>query len=154
MNPALADAIDALLPQTQCRQCGHSGCRPYAEAIAAGAPINRCPPGGSELIAEIAVLLNIRATPLDAAYGTAMPPAVAIVDEATCIGCALCIDACPIDAIVGARKLMHTVIAAECTGCSLCIPPCPVDCITLKPTGAPRDRAERRRSAGPGCGGR
>jgi electron transport complex protein RnfB len=148
VNPALADAIDALLPQTQCRQCGHSGCRPYAEAIAAGAPNNRCPPGGSELIAEIAVLLNIRATPLDAAYGTAMPPAVAIVDEATCIGCALCIDACPIDAIVGARKLMHTVIAAECTGCSLCIPPCPVDCITLKPTGAPRDRAVQKAAAG------
>ena len=147
--PALADSIDALLPQTQCRQCGHTGCRPYADAIAlAGAPINRCPPGGSELIAEIAALLNIRATPLNAAYGAAMPPAVAVIDEAACIGCALCIDACPIDAIAGARKLMHTVIAAECTGCNLCLPPCPVDCITLKPTGAPRDRTSQKAADG------
>jgi electron transport complex protein RnfB len=149
VNTALADAIDALLPQTQCRQCGHTGCKPYAEAIALGStPINRCPPGGSELIAEIATLLNINAMPLNPAYGATMPPAVAIIDEAACIGCALCIDACPVDAIVGARKLMHTVIAAECTGCSLCLPPCPVDCITVKPTGAQHDRALQKDAAG------
>jgi electron transport complex protein RnfB len=139
-----ADAVDALLPQTQCGLCGHAGCRPYAEAIANGAAINRCPPGGDELIAEIAALLGIAAPPLDTARGTTMPPATALIDEAACIGCTLCITACPVDAIVGARRRMHTVIAGECTGCALCLPPCPVDCITLEPTGAPRDRALQR----------
>lgn len=144
MNPAaaLADAIDALLPQTQCRQCGYAGCRPYAAAVAAGqARINQCPPGGDEVIAELALILNRSALPLNTAHGAAKPPAVALIDEALCIGCTLCIAACPVDAIVGARKRMHTVITADCTGCELCLPPCPVDCITLVPTGAPRNRA-------------
>ncbi len=147
--PALVDAIDGLLPQTQCRQCSYAGCRPYAEAIAAGiAPVNQCPPGGTELVAELATLLGIDAMPLNAAHGATAAPAAAVIDEAACIGCALCLDACPVDAIVGARKLMHTVITAECTGCGLCLPPCPVDCIELTPTGAPRDRAAQRSAAG------
>jgi electron transport complex protein RnfB len=150
MNPGQvpADAIDALLPQTQCGQCGYSGCRPYADAIADGnAAINQCPPGGDETIAELSVLLGRPALPLNTAHGTATAPAAARIDETTCIGCTLCIDACPVDAIVGARKLMHTIIAAECTGCALCLPPCPVDCIALEPTGAPRDRAAQRLAA-------
>lgn len=149
MSPAaVSNAIDALLPQTQCRQCGYAGCRPYAQAIASGtAPINRCPPGGAELIAELAALLGMAAVPLDSACGAAAAPAVAVIDEVACIGCTLCIPACPVDAIVGARRLMHTVIAAECTGCALCLPPCPVDCITMVPTGAPRDRAAQRAAA-------
>lgn len=147
MNPGQvpADAIDALLPQTQCGQCGFSGCRPYADAIADGsAAINQCPPGGDETIAELSVLLGRPALPLDTSHGITTAPAVARIDETTCIGCTLCIDACPVDAIVGARKLMHTIIAAECTGCALCLPPCPVDCIALEPTGAPRDHAGQR----------
>lgn len=148
-TPAVpGEAIDAVLPQTQCGQCGYRGCRPYADAIAAGeAAINQCPPGGDEVIAELAALLGQSILPLNAMHGTTAPPAVAIIDEAACIGCTLCIAACPVDAIVGARKLMHTVIAAECTGCALCLPPCPVDCIALRPTGAPRDRAGQRSSA-------
>lgn len=147
-SAALEDAIDAVLPQTQCALCGYRGCRPYAEAIAAGeAPINRCPPGGDEVIAELAALLGETALPLDTAHGQATPPVVARIDEAACIGCTLCIAACPVDAIVGARKLMHTVIAAECTGCALCLPPCPVDCIVLEPTGAARDRDLQRGAA-------
>lgn len=145
---APADAIDALLPQTQCGQCGYSGCQPYADAIATGnAPINQCPPGGDEVIAELSALLGTPPLPLNAAHGLAAAPAVAFIDEAVCIGCTLCIDACPVDAIVGARKLMHTVIAAECTGCALCLPPCPVDCIAMMPTGAPRDRTVQRLGA-------
>lgn len=147
MNPAaaLADAIDALLPQTQCRLCGYAGCRPYAVAIASGqAQINQCPPGGDELIAELALTLGTAALPLNTAHGEAKPPASALIDEALCIGCALCIAACPVDAIVGARKRMHTVITADCTGCELCLPPCPVDCITLVPTGAPPNRAAQK----------
>lgn len=148
-SAALGDAIDAVLPQTQCGLCGYRGCRPYAEAIAAGeVPINRCPPGGDEVIAELAALLGETALPLNTAHGHATPPVVARIDEAACIGCTLCIAACPVDAIVGARKLMHTVIAAECTGCALCLPPCPVDCIVLEPTGAARDR-DLQRSAAP-----
>lgn len=147
MNPK-ADAIDALLPQTQCRQCGYGGCRPYAEAVAAGmASINRCPPGGTEVIAELSALLGTAILPLDNTLGETAPPATAVIDEARCIGCTLCIAACPVDAIVGARRLMHTVIAAECTGCALCLPPCPVDCIILQPTGAARDRSRQRRDA-------
>ena len=147
MNPK-ADAIDALLPQTQCRQCGYGGCRPYAEAVAAGtAAINRCPPGGTEVIAELSALLGTAMLPLDDTLGEAGPPVTAVIDEALCIGCTLCIAACPVDAIVGARRLMHTVITAECSGCALCLPPCPVDCIVLQPTGETRDRGRQRRDA-------
>lgn len=147
MSPAVAlsNAIDALLPQTQCRQCGYSSCRPYAGAIAAGAAaINQCPPGGSELIVELAALLGIATMPLDSARGVTAAPAAAVIDESVCIGCTLCIPACPVDAIVGARRLMHTVIAAECTGCALCLPPCPVDCITMVPTGVQRERESQQ----------
>jgi electron transport complex protein RnfB len=131
---SLADRIDALLPQTQCRRCGHDGCRPYAEAVAAGAvPINRCPPGGDATIVALAELLDTAVLELDPAYGPAQTFAVARIDEAVCIGCALCIKACPVDAIVGAPKLMHTVLGGHCTGCELCLPPCPVDCIAMLP---------------------
>lgn len=144
-RPLSVDVIDLLLPQTQCGLCGYAGCRPYAAAIAAGtAAINQCPPGGTEVIAELATLLGTAPLPLDTAHGVAADPATAIIDETACIGCTLCIAACPVDAIVGARRLMHTVITAECTGCALCLPPCPVDCITMTPTGAARDRAVQR----------
>lgn len=129
---ALADRIDALLPQTQCTRCAHAGCRPYAEAIASGAvPINRCAPGGEATIAAIAALLDVPAPSPDPSFGTAEPLAWARIDEAACIGCTLCIRACPVDAIVGAAKQMHTVLAGHCTGCGLCLPPCPVDCIVM-----------------------
>jgi electron transport complex protein RnfB len=128
----LARRIDALLPQTQCTECGYAGCRPYAEAIASGeADINQCPPGGESAIAALANLLGREPKPLNPANGAYRPPHVAVIDEATCIGCTKCIAACPVDAIVGASKLMHTVIASWCTGCELCIPPCPVDCIAM-----------------------
>ncbi len=144
MNSSLADRIDAVLPQTQCRQCGYPGCRPYAEALAGGrADVNRCPPGGAEVIGELARLLGVPPKPLDPACGATEPPAVAVIDEALCIGCTLCIQACPVDAIAGASKFMHTVIAAECTGCGLCIPPCPVDCIAMVETGRELPRQER-----------
>jgi len=146
-SPALAETIDALLPQTQCRQCGYDGCRPYAEAIAARrAGINQCPPGGDDTIRDLAALLGAPFQPLDPAFGTTRPPAVALIDEQRCIGCTLCIQACPVDAIVGATKMMHTVIAAECTGCELCIPPCPVDCISMPETGA-RPSPEQKKTA-------
>ena len=133
----LARRIDALLPQTQCTKCGYEGCRPYAEAIAAGdADIDQCPPGGEEGVARLARLLGREAKPLNPANGAYRPPQVAVIDEATCIGCTKCIQACPVDAIVGASKLMHTVIASWCTGCELCLPPCPVDCIALVAVGA------------------
>lgn len=132
---SLIEAIDRCLPQTQCAQCGHPGCRPYAEAIARGeADINQCPPGGQAGVDALAALLGRDSKPLDPAHGTYTPPRVAWIDEAVCIGCTKCIQACPVDAIVGARKLMHTVIAEECTGCDLCIEPCPVDCIHMLPT--------------------
>lgn len=131
---SLADKIDALLPQTQCSKCGYSGCLPYARAIAAGeADINQCPPGGGAGIGKLAALLGREAKPLNPANGAEHRRAVARIDEARCIGCTLCIQACPVDAIVGAAKLMHTVIAGLCTGCELCIPPCPVDCIDMLP---------------------
>ena len=137
MTTILARRIDALLPQTQCTRCGFDGCRPYAEAIAEGrADIDQCPPGGDAGAARIATLLGREAKPLNPAYGAFAPPQVAVIDEATCIGCTKCIQACPVDAIVGASKRMHTVIASWCTGCELCIPPCPVDCIALVPTAA------------------
>ncbi|MGB1556380.1 MAG: electron transport complex subunit RsxB [Oceanococcaceae bacterium] len=131
-NP-LVEQIDAVLPQTQCGQCGYPGCRPYAEAIAEGAAeINQCPPGGEDGIIALAELLGREPLPLNPENGEAQEkPLVAWIDESLCIGCTLCIQACPVDAIVGANKLMHTVIAAECTGCKLCLPPCPVDCIEL-----------------------
>ncbi|MGE8655235.1 MAG: electron transport complex subunit RsxB [Achromobacter sp.] len=133
---SLADRIDALLPQTQCTKCGYDGCRPYAEAIAAGAaPINRCPPGGEEGIAALAALLQTPALPLDTSRGAPGPLLVARIDEAHCIGCTLCIQACPVDAIVGANKHMHTVLPDWCTGCDLCVAPCPVDCIQMVPAG-------------------
>ncbi|WP_236191389.1 electron transport complex subunit RsxB [Pseudomonas paraglycinae] len=129
---SLIQRIDALLPQTQCGKCGHPGCKPYAEGIADGEPINKCPPGGDETIAALAGLLKIPVLELDISRGSA-PPQVAYIREAECIGCTKCIQACPIDAIVGAAKLMHTVIIDECTGCDLCVAPCPVDCIEMHP---------------------
>ena len=141
---AAPEAIDALLPQTQCRQCGYAGCRPYAEAIAAGsAAINQCPPGGEETIRDLAALLGVPPDPLNTAFGVAKAPMIAVIEEAVCIGCTLCIQACPVDAIAGAAKLMHTVIAAECTGCELCIPTCPVDCIAMTPAVGETSRQER-----------
>jgi electron transport complex protein RnfB len=129
----LALRIDALLPQTQCTKCGYSGCAPYADAIASGvADINQCPPGGAEGIAKLAGLLGRDVKPLNRANGDYRAPQVALIDEDVCIGCVKCIQACPVDAIVGASKRMHTVIASWCTGCELCIPPCPVDCISLQ----------------------
>jgi H+/Na+-translocating ferredoxin:NAD+ oxidoreductase subunit B len=131
---ALVKPIDALLPQSQCTLCGYPGCRPYARAIAHGeANINRCPPGGGQTIDALARLLGRRPLALDPSRGPARARSIARIDEATCIGCTLCIQACPVDAIVGSAKLMHTVIEAECTGCELCLPPCPVDCIEMAP---------------------
>ena len=128
----LAKQIDALLPQTQCTKCGYEGCMPYAVAIATGsAEINRCPPGGDAGIAAMAALLARAPPPLDPDCGTHVPHRVALIDEDACIGCAKCLPPCPTDAIVGASKFMHTVVAALCTGCELCIAPCPVDCIRM-----------------------
>jgi electron transport complex protein RnfB len=137
-GPILIDQINAILPQTQCRQCGFQGCRPYAEAIASGAAdINQCPPGGDEGIIELAHLLGVNPKPLNAQFGQHKPKSVAFIVEKDCIGCAKCIAACPVDAILGAAKFMHTVIASECTGCELCVAPCPVDCIIMKPLPTP-----------------
>jgi len=144
---ALVQRIDALLPQTLFTRCGFDACRPYAEAIAAGeADIDRCPPGGEEGVAKLARALGRAAKPLSDDVGPAMPPQVARIEEADCIGCTKCIQACPVDAIVGAAQRMHTVIASWCTGCELCIPPCPVDCIVLEPTSAfpPADLSRTR----------
>ena len=136
----MIDQINAILPQTQCRQCGFQGCRPYAEAIASGtADINQCPPGGDEGIIELAHLLGVDPKPLNAQYGQHKPKSVAFIVEQDCIGCVKCIAACPVDAILGAAKFMHTVIASECTGCELCVAPCPVDCIIMKPLPAALD---------------
>ncbi len=130
----LVDKINAILPQTQCGQCGYPGCRPYAEAIAQGAAqINRCPPGGEAGIVALADLLDVEPLPLDAEHGEEKPKEVAWIREEDCIGCTKCIQACPVDAIIGAAKLMHTVIVEECTGCDLCVEPCPVDCIEMHP---------------------
>ncbi|QKF49440.1 electron transport complex subunit RsxB [Pseudomonas graminis] len=129
---SLIQRIDALLPQTQCGKCGHPGCQPYAEGIASGEAINKCPPGGDETIAALARLLNVPVLQLDIDRGSA-PAQVAFIREAECIGCTKCIQACPVNAIVGAAKLMHTVIIEECTGCDLCVAPCPVDCIDMLP---------------------
>ncbi|MAZ04953.1 electron transport complex subunit RsxB [Marinobacter sp. SS8-8] len=129
-NP-LADQIDALLPQTQCGQCSYPGCRPYAEAIARGGCINKCPPGGESTIKALANLLGVEPEPLDAEHGVEQVKRVAVIREDECIGCTKCIQACPVDAILGAAKHMHTVIEGECTGCDLCVEPCPVDCIDM-----------------------
>jgi electron transport complex protein RnfB len=154
MNLACAaDAVDALLPQTQCTRCGYEGCRPYAEAIVAGAAdINRCPPGGTAVIARLADLTGRPARALDPACGAEQPLAVAVIDETRCIGCTLCIAACPVDAILGAAKRMHAVVPSLCSGCELCLAPCPVDCIEMRPasrawTGADADAARTRHQA-------
>ena len=134
----LADRIDAALPQTQCTRCGYPDCRAYAQAVASGqAAINRCPPGGVAGIQRLAALTGRPALPLDAACGAEAPRLLAVIKEADCIGCTLCIKACPVDCILGAPKRMHTVIDAQCTGCELCVPACPVDCIALLPVTAP-----------------
>ncbi|MGA7779714.1 MAG: electron transport complex subunit RsxB, partial [Paraburkholderia sp.] len=130
----LADRIEDLLPQTQCTKCGYAGCRPYAEAVAVGtANYNQCPPGGAEGVARLADLLGKPLIPLNPANGVERPRPLAVIDENLCIGCTLCMQACPVDAIIGAPKQMHTVIEALCTGCDLCVPPCPVDCIAMVP---------------------
>ncbi len=145
-------AIDALLPQTQCTRCGYQGCLPYATAIAQGTPINQCPPGGTATIEALARLLNREVLPLNPANGVEAPARVAVIDETRCIGCAKCLPPCPVDAIIGASRYLHTVAAQLCTGCELCIAPCPVDCITMVdltpqavPEGAPSPAANRER---------
>jgi len=163
ISPSITiEQIDACLPQTQCTQCEYPRCRAYAEAIAQGeAGINQCPPGNAATIRALAALLGTPPKPLDPRFGAHAPRARAVIDEALCIGCRKCLDACPVDAIVGARKLMHTVIAADCTGCGLCLPPCPVDCIAMLPvlieharsaSGSPQsepDRASARTARAP-----
>ena len=129
-NP-IADQINAILPQTQCGQCGYPGCRPYAEAIAAGEAINKCPPGGQAGVQALADLLDVEVVRLDEEHGEESAKKVAFIREAECIGCTKCVQACPVDAILGAAKQMHTVISSECTGCDLCVEPCPVDCIDM-----------------------
>jgi electron transport complex protein RnfB len=130
----LADRIEDVLPQTQCTKCGYKGCRPYAEAIAAGeANINQCPPGGAEGIRRLSSVTGRPVIPLNPVNGFERPRAVAFIDESLCIGCTLCIQACPVDAILGAAKQMHTIIPEQCTGCDLCVPACPVDCIVMYP---------------------
>ena len=142
------DRIDALLPQTQCAQCGFPGCRPYAKAIIAGeADINQCAPGGDATIRALADLLGRDVKPMASEIAHEESAVLAIIDEPRCIGCTLCIQACPVDAIIGAPRQMHTVIAAECTGCKLCLPPCPVDCIELVPMPAPDYRQNWQRPA-------
>ena len=132
MNTDLTERLDRILPQTQCGQCGYAGCRPYAEAMAAGeADIDRCPPGGDAGARALARLLGVEAKPFDRSRGEHKPAQVALIVEADCIGCTKCIQACPVDAIIGGAKHMHTVIEPLCTGCELCIPACPVDCIVL-----------------------
>jgi electron transport complex protein RnfB len=135
VNSLLASRIDTLLPQTQCTRCGYAGCRPYAEAVARDeADIDQCPPGGQAGVDALAELLGRPAKALDPSYGLESRPTVALIDETVCIGCTKCIQACPVDAIIGAAKRMHAILDAECTGCELCIPPCPVDCISMVAT--------------------
>ena len=145
-------AIDALLPQTQCTRCGYQGCLPYATAIAQGAPINQCPPGGAATIQALAQLLGREVLPLNPVHGLERPPRIAVIDETRCIGCAKCLPPCPVDAIIGAPRFLHTVAAELCNGCELCIAPCPVDCISMvdltseaAPQGAPSAAANRQR---------
>ncbi|OJY93682.1 MAG: hypothetical protein BGP25_08690 [Lysobacterales bacterium 63-13] len=135
MNDELASRLNGLLPQTQCTRCGYPACRPYAEAMARDeADINRCAPGGQAGVDALATLLGRASKALDPLFGLEAPATVALIDEDVCIGCTKCIQACPVDAIVGANKRMHTIISAECTGCGLCVPPCPVDCIAMVAT--------------------
>ena len=131
-NP-IVDQINDILPQTQCGQCGHPGCRPYAEAIANGEDINKCPPGGEAGIQALADLLDVEVIPLDEGHGEESVTTVAYIREDECIGCTKCLQACPVDAILGAAKQMHTILVSECTGCDLCVEPCPVDCIDMIP---------------------
>lgn len=133
---ALADRLDALLPQTQCTRCGFAACEPYAQAMAEGrADIDRCPPGGDDGAAALAAVARLPVKPVDRACGVPGPLLLAVIEEARCIGCTLCILACPVDAIIGAQKRMHAVLPSLCSGCELCAPACPVDCITLVPAG-------------------
>ncbi len=144
MNTELVNAIDALLPQTQCTKCGYQGCRPYAAALAQGdADVNQCPPGGAAGIRKLARLLGRAEKPLNPSNGSETPRAGALIDESRCIGCMLCIEACPVDAIVGAAKRMHTVLTEYCTGCERCLPPCPVDCIDMVELEALAQRGNR-----------
>ncbi|HCO42955.1 RnfABCDGE type electron transport complex subunit B [Immundisolibacter sp.] len=144
----LVDTLDALLPQTQCGRCGYDACRPYAQALAAGAcDLNRCPPGGERTVAALAAVLGRPEQALDPACGSAPPPQRAWIDPEVCIGCTKCIRACPVDAIVGAGKRLHGVIADECNGCALCVAPCPVDCIHLLPQPPDSDAVHARRAA-------
>jgi Na+-translocating ferredoxin:NAD+ oxidoreductase subunit B len=152
MLPGDIQAIDALLPQTQCTRCGYQGCLPYATAISEGAAINQCPPGGAATIEALARLLEREALPLNPDNGVEAPPRVAVIDESRCIGCAKCLPPCPVDAIIGAPRFLHTVVAELCTGCELCIAPCPVDCIAMVdlgaapvPQGPPSPQANRER---------
>jgi len=134
VTKTLADHIEDLLPQTQCTKCGYAACRPYAEAIAAGeADINQCPPGGMQGVARLAALTGRAILPINPANGLERPRPLAFIDETLCIGCTLCIQACPVDAIMGANKQMHTILPSLCTGCDLCVAPCPVDCISMLP---------------------
>ena len=137
LGDSTVDRVDALLPQTQCTRCGYDGCRPYAQALAdAQAAINRCPPGGSAGIEALAALLGREFLPLDPACGSDADPGVAWVDQDACIGCARCLPVCPVDAIIGAQRYLHTVLERSCTGCGLCIASCPVDCIVMRPRAA------------------
>ena len=135
---SLAARIDAVLPQTQCTRCGFDGCAPYADALAAATTdLNRCPPGGDTVVVALAAITGRAAKPIDAECGTPGPLLLAVIDEAACIGCTLCIEACPVDAIIGAQKRMHAILPSLCSGCELCVAPCPVDCISMVP--APRE---------------
>jgi Na+-translocating ferredoxin:NAD+ oxidoreductase subunit B len=152
-DAALAQAIDDALPQTQCTRCGYAGCAPYADALARGdADLNRCPPGGDAVVRTLARLTGRHARPVDPECGIPGPLLVAVIDEARCIGCTLCIQACPVDAIIGAQKRMHAILPSLCSGCELCVPPCPVDCITMVPAARDwtatdaRDARERHRA--------
>ena len=152
MTQSLVEQIDALLPQTQCTKCGYSGCKPYAQAISdSNAEINQCPPGGAEGIKKLAKLLNADEKPLNETFGIEQPRKVAFIIEEDCIGCTKCLPPCPVDAILGANKQMHTILVEACTGCELCIAPCPVDCIVMMEMEVPTlwdkpaaDRAKHR----------
>jgi electron transport complex protein RnfB len=138
MNDSLSKKIDAMLPQTQCRKCGYDGCLPYALAISQGlADINQCPPGGESGIRKLADLLGVASKPLNPVHGTEQPRLIAVINEAECIGCTKCIPPCPVDAVIGAPKQMHSIIAQQCTGCELCVAPCPVNCISMQPSPLP-----------------